>query len=219
MKMSLISSSSIRLLFLLPLIVSLFVFSGCADNRYTPIESNRNILAFGDSLTFGTGVKREQSYPAILQTLINDSSLDNTNLKYPVINSGIPGEISEKGLQRFAKVIEQHDPTLVILCHGGNDILRRLDLKKTKSNLAATIAQQNGSQVLLIGVPELAVFGGAHDFYNQLAQEFQIGYLEDVLVDLEKSPKYKVDSIHLNAAGNRIFAETIAAYLSDQGAI
>jgi acyl-CoA thioesterase I len=209
-----------RLLPVLTISASLLIFSGCSDSRLSPLEPHRNILAFGDSLTFGTGVKREQSYPAILETLINDVTIDASSSKYPVINSGVPGEVSEKGLQRFSKAIEQYDPALVILCHGGNDILKRLDLNQTKSNLAAmiTIAQQNGSQVLLIGVPELALFGGAHDIYNQLAETAHIGYLEDIMVSLQKTPKYKVDSIHLNAAGNRVLAEAIAQYLNDQGA-
>ena len=73
------------------------------------------ILTFGDSLTRGKGAKEDESYPVILEKL--------TGRK--VINSGISGELSEEGLKRFPGVIEKHSPDIIILCHGGNDILQK----------------------------------------------------------------------------------------------
>ena len=96
------------------------IFAGCSDGvKLQPLLPEATLLAFGDSLTYGTGTSRDKAYPAILENLI----------RRRVINAGIPGEISAEGLQRLPGLITQHQPALIILCHGGNDILRKLDRK------------------------------------------------------------------------------------------
>jgi len=102
----------------------------CSDNtQLQALGADATILAFGDSLTYGTGTSRDKSYPAVLEKLIN----------HKIINAGIPGETSEKGLARLPGLINKHHPQLIIICHGGNDILRKLDLNKTSSNIQKMI--------------------------------------------------------------------------------
>jgi len=91
--------------------------SSCSDEAKLPaLAADATILAFGDSLTYGTGTSRDNAYPTVLEKL----------LKRRVINAGIPGEISSKGLNRLPALIEKYRPDLIIICHGGNDILRKL---------------------------------------------------------------------------------------------
>ena len=101
-----------------------FLLSCEKGPQIAPLDKDAIILAFGDSLTYGTGAKPDQSYPAQLEGLI----------KRKIINAGVPGEISSKGLLRLPHLLESHQPDLVILCHGANDILRKMNLEITKSN-------------------------------------------------------------------------------------
>ena len=143
------------------------VTGSCSDKtQLQPLEENTSILAFGDSLTYGTGTSHDKAYPAVLEKLINRK----------VINAGVPGELSSKGLSRLPKLIEQLQPGLIIICHGGNDILRKLDLNKTRDNIQQMIdlASQNNSQVVLISVPEFGLFLESSPIYHALAKKNHI---------------------------------------------
>lgn len=186
--------------------------AGCdSAPQLKPLASDAVILAFGDSLTYGTGATREQSYPARLQTLIGRS----------VINAGVPGEISQSGLQRLPALLKQHQPGLLILCHGGNDILRRNNLEQTRSNLQKMIdlATAANAQVLLIGVPQFGVFLSPAPFYSELADSNRLPIENDVLSEILKKNAMKADHIHPNAAGYSLVAERIQRLLIQTGAI
>ena len=104
---------------------------GCGQTvrSVAPVGANDVIVAFGDSLTYGTGATESESYPAALAELIGRK----------VVRAGVPGEVTEGGLQRLPAVIEEHRPALVIVCLGGNDMLRKLDEAQTKANLREII--------------------------------------------------------------------------------
>ena len=176
-----------------------------------PLSKNAVILALGDSITYGTGAKHEQAYPAHLQTLISR----------PVINAGIPGEVSHSGLQRLPGLLKRHRPELLILCHGGNDILRRYDLKQTRDNLQQMIdiARENNTQILMIGVPQFGIFLSAAPFYKELAEANQLPLENEALSMILKKSALKSDQIHPNAAGYTRLAEHVHALLKSSGAL
>ncbi len=190
-----------RLLFLLLL---LFITS-CGQENKVKLSGDATILAFGDSLTQGVGTDLAHSYPSQLQKL--------TGLR--VINAGISGETTSQGLQRFQGLIEEHSPDLVILLEGGNDILRNQDPAIIKHNLAQMIeiAQARGIPIILIAVPEKSLFSSNAELYIQLAEDYSLVLIEDLLSDLLRQAKYKSDPIHLNRAGYQKFAEEIAKWI------
>jgi acyl-CoA thioesterase I len=191
----------------------LAVLAACGDaapkiDRLAPGDA---IVAFGDSITFGTGASESESYPAVLSTLISR----------PVVNSGVPGEVTAGGLARLPGVIEAHSPKLVLLCLGGNDMLRHHNEARTKSNLRAMIKmlKDKGISVLLIGVPKPSLITSAPEFYSEIATEFGIPYEAKIVTSVLYTPDEKADPIHPNAKGYRRMAEAIAALLKQSGAI
>jgi len=170
------------------------------------------VLAFGDSLTFGTGARAEASYPAVLQELIGRR----------VLRSGVPGEVTAEGLARLPGVLRDSAPDLLILIHGGNDLLRRRSPERTATNLRAMVdlAQERGVAVVLIGVPNLGlILGRSAGLYDQLADQLELPYDGAALPAILKQPKLKSDAIHPNAQGYRKLAEAVADLLRESGAI
>ena len=188
------------------------IVASCSDKaELQALDADSTILAFGDSLTYGTGTSRNKAYPAVLQRLINRK----------VINAGIPGEISKNGLSRLPGLLAKHHPELIIICHGGNDILRKLDLSKTRDNIQQMInlARQNNSQVMLIGVPEFGLFLNTVPIYQALADENQVPISNDILGDIIGNNSLKSDHIHPNTQGYQLLAENIHVVLKQSGAM
>lgn len=197
------------------LLFSCVVFAllgGCERAPSLPRLSPHDvILAFGDSLTHGTGAQPEEAYPARLARLSG----------HTVINAGVPGDTTLEGIQRLPALLDAHRPRLVVLCLGGNDMLRRLPAHDTENNLRLMLQtlRNSGIPVVLIGVPEPKLFGGPPGFYARLAEEFHLPYDDETLNDVLKDPALKSDPIHPNAAGYEIMARQFALLLKESGAL
>lgn len=185
------------------LAILLLLTSGACSQppEIKPLPTNAVVLAFGDSLTHGNGAPEGQAYPEVLAGLLNRT----------VINAGVPGEVSAAGLARLPQLLAAHRPQLVILCHGGNDFLRRLDRAETAANLTAMVEQikASGADVILVGVPEFGFVLKPPKFYGELAERFALPYEAEIVSDLLGDRDYKSDTIHPNAAGYRRLAEAI----------
>ena len=193
--------------------VFILIISGCGEKTASlPSLSNDSvILAFGDSLTYGYNVSKTESYPVALETL--------TGLK--VINAGISGEVSKQGLKRLPNVLDEHHPQLMILCHGGNDLLRKMDMKDMESNIRSMIqlSLDRGIPVILLGVPKPGLFLSSFDIYEKIATSMGIIFIEDLIPEILGDKLLKSDSIHPNKEGYYFMAEEIYKILMDNGAI
>ena len=195
-------------------IVFVLALSTCSDPvpQLTRLPAEATILAFGDSLTYGTGVNPDQSYPAVLQQLIQRR----------VVNAGVPGEVSAEGLARLPGELEKYRPAMVILCHGGNDILRKKNLAQTANNLRAMIQliRASGAAVILLGVPKPGIlFLESADFYQTIAADSGTPLESEIIPKIEADNSLKSDGVHPNRKGYRLLAHAIAALLRKSAAI
>jgi lysophospholipase L1-like esterase len=195
------------------LLLAVLLLDGCsrAVPGIAPLAPDAVVLAFGDSLTYGTGAGPDESYPVVLSRLIHR----------PVVNAGVPGELSADGLARLPAALDAAAPQVVILCHGGNDFLRRLDEATTAANLRAMVrvARSRGVAVVLIGVPRIGFGLSVPDFYAELARAERLPYADAALTEIESDRALKSDPVHPNAAGYRRLAEALDKLLHAAGAV
>ena len=190
----------------------LLLLAACGKTpQFEKLPNDAVILAFGDSLTFGTGATPETSYPAVLEQLIGRR----------VVAAGVPGEVTAEGLERLSDVLEEEQPKLLILCHGGNDLLRKTGNAQAEANLRAMIAlaKAKGIQVLMVAVPKPGLTLSAPAYYEKIAEELNLPIETSVLRNILSSSNLKSDQIHPNAAGYRKMAEAIAELLKSAKAI
>ncbi|OGA13171.1 MAG: arylesterase [Betaproteobacteria bacterium RIFCSPLOWO2_02_FULL_65_20] len=195
------------------LLAALVLLAACgAETPALPrLAPDAVVLAFGDSLTFGTGASEGQSYPAVLEGLIGRK----------VHGAGVPGEVSAAGLARLPSALDYYQPQLLILCSGGNDFLRKLGKQQAAANIRAMVrvARDRGVAVMLIAVPEPGLFASPPDFYQDIAKELGIPYEGDALAKILRDNELKSDLIHPNAKGYALLAQAVAGVLKQSGAI
>ncbi|CAB1368162.1 multifunctional acyl-CoA thioesterase I and protease I and lysophospholipase L1 [Denitratisoma oestradiolicum] len=111
------------------------------------LASARPVLIFGDSLSAGFGLAREQSWPALLEPRLRERG-------YTLVNASISGETTAGGRTRLAAALAQHQPALVVLELGANDGLRGLSPEQTRDNLRAMAraVKASGAGLLLVGM-------------------------------------------------------------------
>jgi lysophospholipase L1-like esterase len=185
---------------------------GCTERpKLERLPADAVVLAFGDSLTFGTGASEDESYPAQLEQLIGRR----------VVRAGVPGEVTAQALARLPAALDEHAPRLLLLCIGGNDFLRRLGNRQAEQNVREMVklARSRGVAVLLIGTPEPGFTVSPPAFYAGIAKEYRLLYEEGVIGQVLKDNTLKADPIHPNARGYRVIAERLAQTLKASGAI
>lgn len=90
-----------------------------SDREYiSPKPGNtKRVLALGDSITMGWGVRLEDTYACVLESLLNQ----NSQLDFEVINTGVGNYNSTSKLAALKKFIDL-EPDAIILCFYINDL-------------------------------------------------------------------------------------------------
>jgi acyl-CoA hydrolase len=180
-----------------------------------PLAAGSTVLAFGDSVTFGTGAGPGEDWPTLLAAATG----------WRIVNAGVPGDTAQNGRERIVGLLAEHHPALVIVEIGGNDFLRRRVPSTVKEDVRAIVrrAKDAGAQVVLVAVPELSLLGALTrrpddaPLYAELAKEEGVPLVADVFAEILGKPELCADRIHPNAAGYRRMAEGIAGALRGFG--
>lgn len=198
------------------LLAAIVLLVGCHDPaRRAALPPQSTVLAFGDSITFGSGAAAGDDYPARLAALSG----------WQVHNAGIPGETAEAARERIRATIAETRPALVIVELGGNDFLGRRPEAAVKNDLRAIIAAIRAADlpIVLIAVPRLSLLGAAtgrlpdSPIYAELASEEKLLLVDGVLAAILSDPALKTDPIHPNAEGYGKLAQGVADRLTSAG--
>lgn len=181
----------------------------------TAIPKGATVLAFGDSITHGTGAPPGQDWPSHLAVTTG----------WNIVNAGVPGDTAQAGRQRIGPLLSQHQPALVIVGLGGNDFLRRRAADLVKEDLRDILRQLKAAGVpsVMLAVPAPSLFAAVASslsdapLYKPLAEEEGVVLVEDVISSVLSDSALKADAIHPNAEGYRRMAEAIYEVLKQSG--
>ncbi|WP_438862700.1 arylesterase [Neptunicella sp.] len=162
--------------------------------------AQHKLLILGDSLSAAYGVKQEQGWVTLLQNAWKEQNID-------VVNAAISGDTTDGGLGRLPRLLQQTEPTHLLIELGGNDGLQGYPINNMRKNLAAMIelAQQQHIQVFLQQMRIPTNYGARYtkqfeQTYVQLAEQYQIPLIPFLLQDIALNPALmQRDSIHPNA--------------------
>ena len=170
------------------------------------------IVILGDSLSAAYGMEMSESWPSLLR-----QRLDEHGHAWQVFNSSITGETTQGGLTRLPRLLEQHEPAIVIIELGGNDGLRGLPLEVTRENLSRMIEQSlaAGARVVLAEMRIPPNYGRTYTekfngTYSDLAARYDVVLLPFVLQDIALEPgMMQADGIHPTAAAQPIILDQV----------
>ena len=173
------------------------------------------IVAVGDSLTAGYGVKETEAYPARLE-----NKLQAGGYRWRVVNAGISGETSSGALSRLDWVLKLK-PDIVILETGANDGLRGIDPQVTRKNIEETvrILREHRVTVILAGMRMVANLGRDYTasfaaIYPAVARKFNLTLIPFFLQGVAGDPSLnQSDGIHPVAEGYRTITDNIYTYV------
>lgn len=178
----------------------------------------KTILFFGDSLTAGYGLSKEEAFPALV-----GEKLVKNNKQFKVINAGLSGETSAGGLTRIDWILRQR-VDIFVLELGANDGLRGLPLESTRKNLQAIIdkvkAKNPDVKIVIAGMMVPPNMGPDYTtefrkIFPELAKKNSATLIPFLLEDVAGHEHLNLaDGIHPNIDGHRIVADNIYKVIS-----
>ena len=176
-----------------------YKFLTTTHQDFDPYTPGHRIIAFGDSLTFGTGASSGMDYPSQLSKIISR----------PVINAGRPGDTTSSALQRLEKDVLAYSPDIVLITLGGNDLKNGVDADTAFKNLKmiVNLIHNQGARVIIGGLHFPFRDRGYGRGYRKLADETGAVLIPHILEGIMGNRDLMSDPIHPNDAGYKSMAE------------
>lgn len=175
------------------------LLAACRDLPPNLDSRGTTIVCLGDSITAGVGADGAPTYPDLLAQ----------RLDADVVNAGYPGATAADILARLPEALA-HDPWLVIVEAGGNDMLRRVPVAETEAAVRGLVQGVLAAGAVPMLVEIRAPFGGLGDLFVRVGDEYDVPVVEDVLPEILLDRRLKSDEIHPNAAGYERLAAAVA---------
>lgn len=176
--------------------------AGCGKREIKNLDAKgRNIVCFGDSITFGYGVSPDKGFPSSLSKMIS----------MPVINAGLDGNTSREGLKRIDSDVLSRDPYMVIIEFGGNDFLRRVPVDETIENIEKMVerVQAHGAIAAIADISAGMVLKEYLPYFKKIARERGALFIPSILAGIITNPQMKSDFFHPNETGYKLIAQRV----------
>ena len=176
-----------------------YQFITSTHQDFDNLSAGQKIIAFGDSLTYGTGATSGKDYPSQLSKMVSR----------PVINAGVPGDTTASALERLERDVLAHSPDIVLITLGGNDLKNGIDAETAFENLKmiVNLIQSQGARVVIGGLSIPFRDRGFGKAFKLLADETDATLIPNILEGIMGNRKRMSDPIHPNDAGYKIIAQ------------
>ena len=188
------------------LIISVFSFPVIAG------EGTSSLLIYGDSISAGYGMEREEQWSRDLEVLF-----EKDNFKIKIFNSSVSGETTGGGVSRINKVLEELQPSYVLLELGGNDALRGYPPDRIYQNLMTMInaCKDRGIEVFLMQIRILPNYGKRYQtqfesVYSKVSAASGVTLIPFMLEEVALNKELMFDDgIHPNEAAQPLIAKFV----------
>lgn len=136
------------------------------DYQINNEDDKYRIITLGDSFTFGLFVNTKDSWPRVLESMINDAC--KTNQGVEVINLGVAGYDIEYSVERFKLRGQKYKPDLVIWLLKDDDFTRMNEIMREREKEIIQEMKESGQY------DQLLAEGNAYPHVERL-----IRYMED----------------------------------------
>jgi acyl-CoA thioesterase-1 len=188
--------------------------SAAAKPSVCPIR----VLAFGDSLMAGYGVRRDEGFAPQLEALLREAGLDAE-----VVNGGVSGNTAGHARSRIRWTLDamRPAPDLAIVSFGGNDILRAVSPEETREDMEAILDAfaKRDIPVILAGMLAPPFLGAGYTsafnaIFPELAARYGLPFYPFLLAGVAGNAKLNLtDRVHPNAQGIARMARGVAPYV------
>ena len=184
---------------------------GAAFAAEDVVPGEVRIMTFGDSLTAGYGLKREDGFVGQLSVWLRENGTPD-GVPVRLLNSSVSGSTTAGGVRRIDWALGDA-PDAMIVELGGNDLLRGVDPAETRANLDKILAKaaENDIEVLLVGLIAKDNYGpdyraAFNAIYPDLAEKYgtllELDFFNALPeVNADRLPYLQADGTHPNTQG------------------
>ncbi len=180
------------------------------------VVSANNVLVLGDSISAAYGMANREGWVHLLRQRIGEQPA-NYSADTSVVNASISGETTTGGVTRLPRLLQKHQPKLVIIELGANDGLRGTPLMIVEKNLSTLIstAKQSGADILLLGMRLPPNYGrryteGFYQMFARVAERHEVSFYPFFLDRVGGvSELMQTDGLHPNRRAQPILLDNI----------